>query len=152
MTTRLSSMIAALTLAATLVAAPNGAFAQAASAPEAAPATTASAPAAEPAPAAPPPLVATTTKETVENPYGLQALWAQGDFVAKGTLMILVIMSLGSWYILVTKLYESVKISGEARAARDNFSRKGHASSRKAAPSASSPKPASTRASTTRAR
>jgi biopolymer transport protein ExbB len=120
MTNRLSSLIAALTLAATLVAAPQGAFAQAASAPEAAPAATAVAPAAAPAP-----LVATTTKETVDNPYGLQALWAQGDFVAKGTLIILVIMSLGSWYILVTKLYESIKIAGEAKNARATFFKAG---------------------------
>ena len=119
MTTRLSSMIAALTLAATLVAAPLSAIAQA-SAPEAAPAATAAAPAAAPAP-----LQATTTKETVDNPYGLQALWAQGDWVAKGTLIILVIMSLGSWYILVTKLYESIKISGEAKAARSSFFKAG---------------------------
>jgi biopolymer transport protein ExbB len=121
MTTRLSSMIAALTLAATLVAAPLGAFAQAASAPEAAPAATT----ATPTPAAPAPLVATTTKETVDNPYGLAALWAQGDVVAKSTLIILVIMSLGSWYILVTKLYESIKISGEAKAARNSFFKAG---------------------------
>jgi len=57
----------------------------------------------------------------VDNPYGIKALWAQGDFVAKGTLMILFIMSLGSWYILITKLYESMKISGEAKAARKGF-------------------------------
>jgi biopolymer transport protein ExbB len=115
-------MIAALTLAATLAAAPNGAFAQAASAPEAAPATT-TAPAAptETAAPVPTPPAAVTTKETVDNPYGLKALWAQGDIVAKSTLVILVLMSLGSWYILVTKLYESIKISGEARAARDTF-------------------------------
>ena len=65
--------------------------------------------------------MATTSKETVDNPYGLAALWAQGDFVARGTLIILVIMSMGSWYILITKLYESLKISGEARAARKGF-------------------------------
>ena len=28
---------------------------------------------------------------------------------------------MGSWYILITKLYESLKISGEAKAARNNF-------------------------------
>ncbi len=121
MSNRLSSLFAALTLAATLVAAPTGAAAQAASAPEAAPAATA-APAAEAAPA---PLAATTTQETVDNPYGLKALWAQGDFVAKGTLIILVIMSLGSWYILVTKLYESLKISGEAKNVRSSFFKSG---------------------------
>jgi biopolymer transport protein ExbB len=72
--------------------------------------------------AAPAPLLAAiTTKETVDNPYGLGALWAQGDFVARGTLLILVIMSMGSWYILITKLYESLKISGEAKTAQKTF-------------------------------
>ncbi|MDQ6680326.1 MAG: MotA/TolQ/ExbB proton channel family protein [Pseudomonadota bacterium] len=64
---------------------------------------------------------ALTTKETVDNPYGLSALWAQGDFVARGTLLVLVIMSMGSWYILITKLYESLKISAEAKAAQSSF-------------------------------
>lgn len=64
---------------------------------------------------------ATTTRETVGNPYGLSALWAQGDFIARGTLVILVIMSMGSWYILITKLFESFKISAQARAARQEF-------------------------------
>ena len=31
-------------------------------------------------------------KESVANPYGLDALWAQGDFVSRGTLIIMVIM------------------------------------------------------------
>ena len=44
----------------------------------------------------------------VDNPYGLGALWEQGDFVAKGTLIIMVIMSLATWYILVMKLQRSV--------------------------------------------
>ena len=63
----------------------------------------------------------TVTKETIDNPYGLSALWQQGDFVARGTLLILVVMSMGSWYILVTKLYESLKVAAEARAARKGF-------------------------------
>jgi biopolymer transport protein ExbB len=46
----------------------------------------------------------------VENPYGLSALWAQGDFVARGTLMILVIMSLASWYIILTKLWDQARL------------------------------------------
>jgi len=93
-----------------------------------APATEASAPAAAATAgpvAAPAPLVATTSKETIDNPYGLAALWAQGDFVSKGTLIILVVMSMGSWYILITKLYESLKVSAEARAARRGFFKHG---------------------------
>ncbi len=117
MTKSLSTKLAALTLAATMVALPTLTFAQA-SAPQAA---TAAAPADAAAVPAPPPPAAAVTKETVDNPYGLSALWAQGDFVSRGTLIILVIMSMGSWYILVTKLYESFKIAGEAKAARKGF-------------------------------
>ena len=117
MTTSLSTKLAALTLAASLVALPSLTFAQA-SEPAAASAPAATEPAAAPMP---PPPVPAVTKETVDNPYGLSALWAQGDFVSRGTLIILVIMSMGSWYILVTKLYESLKIAGEAKAARKGF-------------------------------
>jgi biopolymer transport protein ExbB len=48
--------------------------------------------------------------EEKENPYGLGALWSQGDFVARGTLMILVIMSLSSWYIILTKLWDQARL------------------------------------------
>ncbi len=60
---------------------------------------------AAPAPV-PAPVVPTVSEEAIENPYGLQALWGQGDYVAKGTLVILVIMSMGSWYIIFTKVFE----------------------------------------------
>ncbi len=61
------------------------------------------------------------TQAMVENPYGLAALWAQGDFVARGTLLILVLMSVASWYILVTRLAASLKLSAEARSVRQSF-------------------------------
>src|SRR5882672_469198 len=65
---------------------------------------------------APPPIVAPAT-EVIENPYGIEALWKQGDFVARGTLMILVIMSIGSWYIGVVKLIEQARVLKDAREA-----------------------------------
>ena len=65
----------------------------------------------------------TTEQLKVDNPYGLSALWAQGDYVARGTLLVLALMSIGSWYILVTKLYESLKLAGEARSAHRTFFR-----------------------------
>lgn len=40
---------------------------------------------------------------STENPYGLQALWSQSDVVAHTTLLILVAMSLLSWFVIVTK-------------------------------------------------
>lgn len=48
--------------------------------------------------------------ENVENPFGLAQLWAQGGFVAKGTLVILVIMSLASWYVILTKLWDQRRL------------------------------------------
>ena len=62
-----------------------------------------------------------TAKESVDNPYGLSALWAQGDFVARGTLIIMVIMSMGSWYIIFTKLFEQRKLMKSAEAAAKTF-------------------------------
>jgi biopolymer transport protein ExbB len=56
-----------------------------------------------------------------ENPYGLKALWGQGDIVAKGTLLILVLMSMGSWYVLITKFFEQNKVARFAKQAQDKF-------------------------------
>ncbi|WP_321857479.1 MotA/TolQ/ExbB proton channel family protein [Paraburkholderia tropica] len=54
---------------------------------------------------------------TVENPYGLGALWAGGDFVARFVLVILVLMSMGSWYIMITKFFEQARTNSRARSA-----------------------------------
>jgi biopolymer transport protein ExbB len=69
------------------------------------------------APAAP----SVTPDVSEENPYGLKALWGQGDIVAKGTLLILVLMSMGSWYVLITKFFEQNKVARFAKQAQDNF-------------------------------
>ncbi|MDO9597362.1 MAG: MotA/TolQ/ExbB proton channel family protein [Azoarcus sp.] len=58
---------------------------------------------------------------TVTNPYGLEALWAGGDFVAKGTLAILVIMSIGSWFIIITKLIEQSRLLRQGKKANRSF-------------------------------
>jgi biopolymer transport protein ExbB len=60
-------------------------------------------------------------KEVIENPYGLEALWKQGDFVSRGTLIILVIMSMGSWYIMFVKVYEQWKLFREAKLVQSQF-------------------------------
>jgi biopolymer transport protein ExbB len=88
-----------------------------AAAPGAAPAAAAAASAPAPAPAP----AAKKATEVVENPYGLEALWRGGDWVAKGTLLILVIMSMGSWYIIVVKVFEQFKLGAQARAANKTF-------------------------------
>ena len=64
---------------------------------------------------------ATRSTEVIDNPYGLEALWRGGDFVAKATLIILVIMSMGSWYIIITKVYEQYRMGKQARDADKSF-------------------------------
>ncbi len=57
----------------------------------------------------------------LDNPYGLQALWQQGDAVAKITLLLLLIMSLYTWYVLIAKLLEQWRFKAYARAAQTPF-------------------------------
>jgi len=63
----------------------------------------------------------TEATAVVENPYGLGALWEQGDFVAKGTLIIMVIMSLTSWYVVIMKLLDQRKLMASAKLAEQKF-------------------------------
>ena len=44
------------------------------------------------------------------NGYGIRNVWSQGDIVTNLTIIILVIMSISSWYISITKLIEQRKI------------------------------------------
>jgi biopolymer transport protein ExbB len=108
-------LIAGLSLASASFAAKTKEVASAAT-PAAAPATEAAAPVAAASPAATAP-----ASEHEDNPYGLGALWAQGDIVAKGTLLILVLMSMGSWYVIITKYFEQSKAAKFAAAAQASF-------------------------------
>jgi len=125
--TRLSATLAAVlfsvTAASALVSAPAFADAPAsaaASAPAAAPAADAAAPAAAPAAAAPAPAAAGGNKEEIENPFGPQAVWNGGN-VSRGTLIILSIMSIGSWYIMITKLLDQMKIFRQSKETNQKF-------------------------------
>jgi biopolymer transport protein ExbB len=65
--------------------------------------------------------VAAVAAEAPSNPYGIQAVWAQGDMVARGTLLILVLMSMASWYVIVTKFLEQSRVNRQSRAVGDDF-------------------------------
>jgi len=116
--THLAAVFAVLLIAVAGAALPQAAQAQT---PPAAPAAAAepAPPAAAAAPAAKPASVKST--ETVDNPYGFQALLRGSDIVAKITLTILAIMSMGSWYIIITKVYEQSKMGAQAKAAEKTF-------------------------------
>jgi biopolymer transport protein ExbB len=133
MITTMTRFIVTLAVAAALCAAAPAAFAQSAppqneSASPAAPAAEPPAAGAEPSPpqAAPiepqsSPAMPAPTTEIVENPYGLSALWNGGDFIARGTLIALLIMSMGSWYVIITKLVEQTLVARQARQAELGF-------------------------------
>jgi biopolymer transport protein ExbB len=59
----------------------------------------------------------------VENPYGLAAVWGQGDWVAKTTLLLLIIMSLASWYVLISKWLAQKRMQDMAKDAELTFSK-----------------------------
>ena len=117
-TIRAPFLAAALAIA-SLSVAPTDVLAQAASAAEAAAPAAASAPA-EPV-AAPPVGVATpeVKKEEIENPYGLKAMVQHAGLfsVTTITLAIMIIMSVGSWYIIIVRLWEQSKLYKSAREA-----------------------------------
>jgi biopolymer transport protein ExbB len=58
---------------------------------------------------------------TVSNPYGLYALWAGGDPIARSVLILLLIMSLASWYVMLTKLWDQGKLKKSARVVEKQF-------------------------------
>jgi len=113
MISRISGLLAAIAFAATLAISPAHAQDQAASAPV----TETAAPAAEvAAPAA--------AAKPIDNPYGLKGMIEHGDAVSKGVLVLLAIMSMGSWYILITKLWDTQKLATEAKDVRISFFKK----------------------------
>jgi biopolymer transport protein ExbB len=57
----------------------------------------------------------------MNNPYGLNALWAQGDLVAKTTLLILIVMSVASWFVIITKYLEQSRIIRLGRNTHNTF-------------------------------
>jgi biopolymer transport protein ExbB len=114
MISRLSAVIAAVAVSVTMAFAPLDVQAQDQKPAE----PVAAAPADAAAPAAP------AAAKAIDNPYGLQAMLAHGDAVSKGVLAILALMSMGSWYVLITKLWDTQKLATEAKEVRATFFKK----------------------------
>jgi biopolymer transport protein ExbB len=94
-----------------------------AQAPAASPSASAAAPALPaitpvPAPGAAP---AKKNGDAVDNPYGIEALWKGSDTIARSVLVLLAIMSVGSWYIMIVKLLEQSKMARHARTVDRQF-------------------------------
>lgn len=52
-----------------------------------------------------------------DNPYGLLALLNQGDAVIKGVAVTLLLMSIVSWYVIVTRAWRAMRLRRSARVA-----------------------------------
>ena len=55
------------------------------------------------------------------NPYGLQAALREGGLISQSVFAILVLMSVVSFYILFSKLFEQQKIMNQAKRVRQGF-------------------------------
>jgi biopolymer transport protein ExbB len=55
------------------------------------------------------------------QPYGLESLWLQGDFVTKGVAVLLLAMSIASWYVILTKAVQIWRYRRAAAAAGHRF-------------------------------
>lgn len=116
---RAPAVAALIALAAGLNVAPAYAQTDAASAP---------AEASEPAPApaatdaaVPPPIEPVAETAEIDNPYSIKAIISHGDIVDKVVLVILLIMSIGTWYVLFTKLWEQAKLNKGAKRVGETF-------------------------------
>jgi biopolymer transport protein ExbB len=51
------------------------------------------------------------------NPYGLVALWTQGDAIIKGVAIALLLMSIVSWYVILTRAWRAIRLRNATSAA-----------------------------------
>lgn len=54
-----------------------------------------------------------------ENPYGIAALWAQGDFVIKAVALMLLLMSVASWSVILIRAVSLWRLKRISRASND---------------------------------
>ena len=96
----------------------SDAFAQSTAASEAAPAASETVSA---TPTAPAPAPAASVAKEDDNPYSLINTVKNGHAVDKMVLALLLIMSVGSWYITIVKAVEQNKVLRQAKEAEANF-------------------------------
>jgi biopolymer transport protein ExbB len=65
--------------------------------------------------------VSSAAQQAAANPYGLSAIWSQGDWIAKLCLLLLVVMSIASWAVIVRKFLELRRTEEHARQAHAAF-------------------------------
>lgn len=54
---------------------------------------------------------------TSTSPYGLATLWTQGDLIIKSVAIILLLMSIVTWWLIITRTWRLIRLRRAARAA-----------------------------------
>ncbi|HEY8938688.1 MAG TPA: MotA/TolQ/ExbB proton channel family protein [Cellvibrio sp.] len=55
----------------------------------------------------------------MDSPYGIASLWAQGDFLIKSVAVILLIMSIASWWVIVIRAWGLWRLRSSAHGLND---------------------------------
>jgi len=92
-----------------------------AAAPAAPAADAAAAPAADAAAPAGDKAAGAAAEADQSTPYGLGHTWSTGNLVSRGILIVLGIMSLGTWYIFFTKWIDQQRILGQVKTVEKKF-------------------------------
>ncbi|MFN3984826.1 MAG: MotA/TolQ/ExbB proton channel family protein [Rhodocyclaceae bacterium] len=54
----------------------------------------------------------------LSNPYGIEALWAQGDLIIKSVAVLLLLMSIASWYVIISRGLRAMRLRHAAKRAQ----------------------------------
>lgn len=73
------------------------------------------------APAVNPPVTSGASAVGGNSPYGLVAFWKNGDFVIRIVIIILGVMSVGTWYIFFMKFWEQSRVLNHSRVVERRF-------------------------------
>lgn len=57
----------------------------------------------------------------MNNPYGLANLWQQGDVVSHAVTLVLLVMSILSWFVIILKGWQLIRLRKQAAVAGEQF-------------------------------
>ena len=58
---------------------------------------------------------------SVNNPYGIAGVWNNGTIIDKSVMVLLLLMSLATWFIILTKLWDQHRLKKAARETEKSF-------------------------------
>ena len=58
---------------------------------------------------------------SVNNPYGIAGVWNNGTIIDKSVMLLLLAMSLATWFIILTKLWDQHRLKKAARETEKSF-------------------------------